>query len=59
MEKDDSLLPIFYLNNSLCRLQGYSVFYAKPPIELFRANWNDRVYAYTKAKIKGGAHVHL
>lgn len=51
--------PHFYLNNSLCRLQGYSVFYAKPPIELCRENWNDRVYAYKKAKIKGGAHVHL
>lgn len=51
--------PRFYLNNSLCRLQGYSVFHGAPPIELFRENWNDRVYAYRKAKIKGGAHVHL
>ncbi|MEN6552855.1 MAG: hypothetical protein ABFC34_08205 [Methanobacterium sp.] len=22
-------------------------------------NWNDRLYAYRKAKIKGGPHVHL
>ena len=51
--------PRFYLNNSLCRLQGNSVFYGKPPIELFRANWNDRIYAYRKAKIKGGLHVYM
>lgn len=51
--------PRFYLNNSLCRLQGYSVFHGAPPIELFRENWNDRVYAYRKAKIKSGPHVHL
>lgn len=52
--------PRFYLNNSLCRLQGNWVFYGKPPIELFRANWKDRVYSYKKTNVKGsGPHVHV
>lgn len=50
--------PRFYLSNSLCRLQGYSLFHGSPRIELFRENWNDRVYAYRQAKING-PHVHL
>jgi len=52
--------PRFYLNNSLCRLQGNWVFYGKPPIEVFRANWKDRIYAYKKTSVKGsGPHVHV
>jgi hypothetical protein len=51
--------PRFYLNNTLCRLQGNWVLNGKPPIELFRANWNDRLYTYRKAKIKGGPHVYI
>jgi len=50
--------PRFYSNNSLCRLQGYSLFHGAGKIELFRENWNNRVYAYRKAKMSG-PHVHL
>jgi hypothetical protein len=50
--------PRFYLNNSLCRLQGYSLFHGSPRIELFRENWSNRVYAYRQAKMNG-PHVHL
>jgi hypothetical protein len=51
--------PRFYLNNSLCRLQGYYVLYGKPSIELFRENCNNRVYAYKKTNLKTGPHVHV
>lgn len=48
--------PRFYLNNSLCRLQGYYI-HGKPSIEIFRENWNDRVYACRKVGNKS-THVY-
>jgi hypothetical protein len=51
--------PRFYMNQSLSKLQGYSLFYGKPPIEVFRTDWDEHNYCYRRAKVKGGFHTYI
>lgn len=50
--------PRFYLNISLCKLQGYSHLSYRPPIELIRTDWDQRIYGFKKSKVSS-PHVHI
>lgn len=50
--------PRFYLNISLCKLQGYSHFSYRPPVELIRTNWTERTYGFRTSKA-GSPHAHI